>query len=85
MFLTSTVNISLLATNIIGFFTLLFLIILVTDNRVFEKRRNYRYRAFGTTWKRGIRSWRCDGPVETPIWSLLAGTTSFSVGRNDVI
>ena len=39
MFLTSTVNISLLATNIIGFFTLLFLIILVSDNRVFEKRR----------------------------------------------
>ena len=39
MFLTSTVNISLLATNIIGFFALLFLIILVSDNRVFEKRR----------------------------------------------
>ena len=44
MFLTSTVNISLLATNIIGFFALLFLIILVSDNRVFEKRRKIFFR-----------------------------------------
>ncbi|MGM9858707.1 MAG: GGDEF domain-containing protein [Bacilli bacterium] len=39
MIFTSTVNISLLATNLIGIFALLFLIILVSDNRVFDRRR----------------------------------------------